>query len=318
MHIPNASRLHVLLVSDDSESHDIQNIVRTAGIGMESCPLAALEGADLHSRLESGVFDAVLLDISLPLNKDEQYILSRLRQRAPDVPILVFSDCDDDDATLQAVREGAQDCLIKGDCGARLLKRAVRYAIERNHMQATLRALSFLDDLTGVYNRRGFATLAQHQIRIARRRHTGFFLIFIDFDGMKQINDSAGHIAGDQALIAFSQLLSFTFRGSDIVARMGGDEFAVITCDNDDTISGSAVPIITRLENTIRRHNERHFDEPALSVSCGAIFFDPSESKTLDQMLEEADRIMYANKRQKKARLREEMELAQSLVMATT
>ncbi|MDR0674553.1 MAG: diguanylate cyclase response regulator [Zoogloeaceae bacterium] len=285
---------------------------------MEAFPLAALEDANLHSRLETGVFDAVLLDISLPLNKDEQYILSRLRQRAPDAPILVFSDCDDDDATLQAVREGAQDCLIKGACGARLLKRAVRYAIERNHMQATLRALSFLDDLTGVYNRRGFSTLAQHQIRIARRRHTGFFLIFIDFDGMKQINDSAGHIAGDQALIAFSQLLSFTFRGSDIVARMGGDEFAVITCDNDDAISGSAAPIVARLENAIRRHNERHFDEPPLSVSCGAVFFNPSESKTLDQMLEEADRIMYANKRQKKARLREEIAQAQSLILATT
>ncbi|MDR3159264.1 MAG: GGDEF domain-containing response regulator [Zoogloeaceae bacterium] len=313
MPLSNVSRLCVLLVSDDNESNDIQNIVKTAGIGMEACPVAALEDEDLRSRLEAGVFDAVLLDISLPLNKDDQYLLSRLRQHAPETPIIVFSDCDDVDATLQAVREGAQDCLLKGSCGARLLTRAIRYAIERNHMQATLRALSFLDDLTGVYNRRGFTTLAQHQMRIARRRHAGFFLVFIDFDGMKQINDSAGHIAGDQALIAFSQLLSFTFRGSDIVARMGGDEFAVITCDNDDSAPGSAASILVRLENAIRRHNERHFDEPALSVSCGAVFFDPTESKTLDQMLEEADRIMYANKRQKRARLRQERKLEPSL-----
>jgi diguanylate cyclase (GGDEF)-like protein len=167
-------------------------------------------------------------------------------------------------------------------------------------MQVTLRVLSLLDDLTGVYNRRGFMTLAEHQIRVAQRRHIGFYLIFIDLDGMKQINDSGGHIAGDQALIAIAQLLSYTFRGSDVVARMGGDEFAVITCDAEPQCPNSAAPIITRLETAVTRHNKRHFDEPSLSISCGAIFFDPAENKDLDQMLLEADQIMYENKRRKK------------------
>ncbi|MDR1350433.1 MAG: GGDEF domain-containing response regulator [Zoogloeaceae bacterium] len=292
-------RLHVLLVKDDSDTRHVQRIAKEAGLSMKICAVDALDGT-IQRALKNGIFDAVLLNLFLPLSRQGLDILSRLNQRAPDTPILVFTDCDDDETTLQFVREGAQDCLIKDACDARLLIRAIRYAIERNSMQATLRALCLLDDLTGVYNRRGFTTLAQHQMQIARRRQIGFFLIFIDLDGMKQINDNSGHVAGDQALIAISQLLAFTFRGSDIVARMGGDEFAVIACDNDAFIPDSAAPIIARLENAIERHNKRHFDETPLSISCGAILFDPDENKTLEQMLKEADDIMYANKRQKK------------------
>lgn len=266
----------------------------------EVAQLDTLEGSVL--RMESGAFDAVLLYLAQP-NIDSLKVILHLRERAPEVPVLVVSDLDNDEIALAAVRAGAQDYLLKNHYDAQSLRRAIRYAIERNRMQITLRVLSLLDDLTGVYNRRGFTTLAEHLIRVSQRNSIGFHLIFIDLDGMKQINDIRGHIAGDQALIATAQLLSYTFRGSDVVARMGGDEFAVIACDTESQSLDSAETITTRLESAVTRHNNRHLDEPALSISYGTIFFDPAENKTLDQMLQEADQIMYRNKQQKKQQL---------------
>jgi diguanylate cyclase (GGDEF)-like protein len=258
----------------------------------------AIEGCVL--RLESGGFDAILLCLVQP-DADSLKSIPYLRQCAPEIPILVVSDLNDDELALAAIREGAQDYLLATTCDAHLLARAIRYAIERNRIQTTLRALSLRDDLTGIYNRRGFSTLARHQMRIAQRRQTGFYLIFIDLDDMKRINDTVGHLAGDQALIAIAQLLSHTFRGSDVVARLGGDEFAVITCNNETQYPDNATTAITtRLETAVARHNDRHLDEPSLSISYGVIFFDPAQNKTLDQTLLEADQIMYKNKQQKK------------------
>jgi diguanylate cyclase (GGDEF)-like protein len=231
---------------------------------------------------------------------DSLKIIQHLRERMPEVPVLVASNLDNDDIALSAVRAGAQDYLLESRYDAPLLLRAIRHAIERNRMQVTLRALSLLDDLTGVYNRRGFMTLAEHQIRISQRSNIGFHLVFIDLDGMKRINDARGHIAGDQLLIAAAQLLSYTFRGSDVVARMGGDEFAVIACSTESQNLDNTDTIIARLEKAVIRHNKRHFDEPALSISYGAVFFDPAEDNTLEQMLQTADKLMYENKRQKK------------------
>jgi diguanylate cyclase (GGDEF)-like protein len=295
------SSLHILLIDGANGTSGnlapLRTMLKTTSATHELANIDTLEGSVL--RMESGTFDAVLLHLVQP-DADSLKVILHLRERAPEVPVLVVSDLNNEETALSAVQAGAQDYLIANTYDAHQLLRAIRYAIERNHMQVTLRVLSLLDDLTGVYNRRGFMTLAEHQIRVSQRNNIGFHLIFIDLDGMKQINDTGGHIAGDQALIAIAQVLSYTFRGSDVVARMGGDEFAVITCGTESQSLDNADNIIARLESAVTRHNKRHLDEPALSISYGAIFFDPAENKTLDQMLLEADQLMYENKRRKK------------------
>ncbi len=288
--------IQLLLVENNpGDAQLIREILRDAPIKVDVEVAATLKSG--FGKLEERRFDAVLLDLSLPDSQGLETV-SRVHQQAPELPILVLTGVNDENMALQAVREGAQDSLVKESMDGALLLRAIRYAIERNRMQSALRALSLLDELTGIYNRRGFMTLAEHQMKLSRRRLVGFYLIFIDLDGMKAINDTYGHAAGDKTLMATAQLLSDTFRGSDVVARMGGDEFAVVTTESNG--HGSA-PIITRLEAAVCHHNCMHSEDPPLSFSCGAVYFDPEQDIPLETLLEEADKIMYDNKRAKYA-----------------
>jgi len=93
---------------------------------------------------------------------------------------------------------------------------------ERKRMEEALRTLSLVDDLTGLYNRRGFLTLAEQELKIANRMNRGMFLLFVDLDYLKEINDSYGHKEGDQSLIAVANVIKDTYRTPDIIARIGG------------------------------------------------------------------------------------------------
>jgi diguanylate cyclase (GGDEF)-like protein/PAS domain S-box-containing protein len=105
---------------------------------------------------------------------------------------------------------------------------------ERKRMEEEMREMSLRDLLTELYNRRGFITLAEQQLKAANRALRPLKLTFIDCDGLKWINDTLGHKEGDKALIDTAYILRQTFRESDIVARLGGDEFAVLSIDAAD------------------------------------------------------------------------------------
>lgn len=292
----NTVPLRLLLIEDNpGDARLIREILRDSPAPVSLENAGSLKAG--FTLMDNSRFDAVLLDLSLPDSHGLETVL-RMRQQAPELPIVVLTGLNDEATALQAVREGAQDYLVKGSVDAALLIRAIRYAIERNRMQSALRALSLLDDLTGIYNRRGFMTLAEHEMKLARRRQVGFYLIFIDLDGMKEINDRFGHPAGDQALIATAQLLSETFRGSDVVARMGGDEFAIVT---NEANGDGPTPIIARLEAAVEKHNQEHPQSPPLSISSGVVFFPPDGNRSLDTLLDEADQLMYEHKRSKHA-----------------
>ncbi len=105
---------------------------------------------------------------------------------------------------------------------------------ERKRMEAEMREMSLRDLLTDLYNRRGFITLAEQQLKASNRAQKPLKLTFIDCDGLKWINDTLGHKEGDKALIDTAHVLRQTFRDSDIIARLGGDEFAVLSIDAAD------------------------------------------------------------------------------------
>ncbi|MBK6487946.1 MAG: diguanylate cyclase [Gemmatimonadetes bacterium] len=168
---------------------------------------------------------------------------------------------------------------------------------ERKQQEEALRALSLVDELTGLYNRRGFLTLAQQQLKQARRGHRELVLLFIDMDDFKEINDNFGHSEGDAALVRASQILKHTFRDSDIVARVGGDEFVVLATDTGAT--GSEV-IIGRLRDELRERNERDGYPYRLSFSVGASRFDPDAPPSIEELMAAADHMLYAQKKQKR------------------
>lgn len=166
-------------------------------------------------------------------------------------------------------------------------------AIVRRHDR--LRAMAFTDHLTGLYNRRGFFLLARHQWQLALRNNASLLLFYFDLDLFKEINDSLGHKIGDQALRDCAAVLRECFRSTEIIARMGGDEFAV-------TIEGATPDSRAMLEQRLAEIVERKNNEPGqpykLSLSVGALLCDPSmQDLSIDDLLAKADSRMYRQKR---------------------
>jgi GGDEF domain-containing protein len=114
---------------------------------------------------------------------------------------------------------------------SRALRLTVSCAVRQTLLERELRSLALTDDLTGLYNRRGFLASATQQLKLARRNTKESLLLFCDLDNLKQINDSYGHVEGDGALVRTADTLEQTFRHSDVLARLGGDEFAVLALE---------------------------------------------------------------------------------------
>jgi diguanylate cyclase (GGDEF)-like protein len=242
--------------------------------------------------LESEPFHVILLDLCLP---DSQGLsaFSQLYARVPDVPILITSPQEDSQLALEVLREGAQDYLVKGETNPALLRRTILYAIERNRNRAMLQQLSYNDELTGLLNRRGFLSMASQHLKIAQRESWQVVLLFADLDRLKNINDSFGHLEGDRALRAVASILKETFRTSDVIARIGGDEFIVLAIHAPEA---GVQKMISRLQQNIGRFNQ-HNRYYQISLSYGVAKCDPNSMVSLEEMILQADQALYDQKR---------------------
>ena len=252
------------------------------------------------SRLSTGLarsagrkFDVLLLDLGLQESSGMD-TLKIILEHNLEVPIIVLTGQDNDHLGLEAIKEGAQDYLSKGQLDKNVLTRSIRYAIERHHLLSELHNQSLKDYLTGLNNRRGFFLLAQQHVKLAKRMKRPVLFVVADLDGMKQINDTFGHEAGDQALIETAGILKKTFRDADIIGRIGGDEFAVCIMEDD---TSTAEAITTRLEENIRIANNTTTSPYKLSISEGIARFDFASETAFEQMLAQADGLMYEKKR---------------------
>jgi diguanylate cyclase (GGDEF)-like protein len=170
---------------------------------------------------------------------------------------------------------------------------AVWSAVKQALLDRELRYLALTDDLTCLYNRRGFFAAATQQLKLARRNSENLLLLFCDVDGLKKINDTYGHREGDLALIHTADALEQTFRSSDILARLGGDEFVVLALETRDQ---SQEAILQRLEKNLKKAN-RAGAGYQLSVSVGVARFIPNQAVTLGELMVQADQAMYEQKR---------------------
>ncbi len=167
---------------------------------------------------------------------------------------------------------------------------------ERQTMITKLQTLSLKDYVTGLYNRRGFFTIAGEYLQLADRRKTQMFLLFMDLDNLKRINDTLGHHKGDEALVNVARILNKTFRKSDVKGRMGGDEFAIFPIDSTHIGTKSAE---SRLRKNIEAFNSDIRSPLVLSVSMGIASYDPEYPSSVDELLVRADKLMYEEKRLK-------------------
>lgn len=178
----------------------------------------------------------------------------------------------------------------------RLIYAVARDVTDQRMVKETLKKMAFADALTGLYNRRGFLIVAERMLKIAYRKKMGFLLMTADLDDMKYINDHFGHGEGDSALMATAQIFNRRFRESDVIARIGGDEFVVAlltdAADHSRTIQ-------TDVENSLADYNQQKSPLYRLSLSMGFAYAPPDFKVSMEELMVRADQSMYAAKRQR-------------------
>jgi diguanylate cyclase (GGDEF)-like protein len=235
--------------------------------------------------------DLVLLDLSLPDSLGLE-TFGKVFDHSPDIPIIVLTGTDDRNIALSAVKNGAQDYLVKGKLDRELLVRAMQYSIERKRYQVQIEHQANYDALTGLPNR----TLLHDRLRqavFAQREIRAIAVVCIDLDHFKFVNDSLGHKAGDVLLRNVSERLRSVLRPGDTVARLGGDEFVLILNDqnNEEVIYRAMQRIAARVGAPMT------IDGKELTVTCSAgISLHPQDGPDVDTLLKNADVAMYRAK----------------------
>jgi diguanylate cyclase len=249
--------------------------------------VAAGDAASAVAWLAEGVADCVLLDLGEGLDA-----LARVRGAAADVPVLVLSSPEDDALGALAVAEGAQDHLVAGQVDGRGMARAIGYAIERSRAQAALAHRALHDPLTGLANRPLFEDRLRQATARVRRHGSCVAVLFIDLDRFKHVNDTLGHAAGDDLLVAVASRIASVLRTQDTAARLGGDEFAVL-CE-DVTGTHHALAIAERLLDELRAPFAGAEDVP-VGASIGLAMAHEGTERP-EALVREADEAMYRAK----------------------
>lgn len=160
--------------------------------------------------------------------------------------------------------------------------------------EVKMREFAHYDALTGLYNRRGFLTFADQLLQLSDRAQRGFILIYADMDNLKDINDERGHEEGDRALKTIGEVLQNTFRKSDIITRVGGDEFAILAVEaKTESLDALRKRLNKNLENTAYNVGSAN----KLTFSLGILYYDPDKQRSIDRLLNSADMLMYEEKR---------------------
>ncbi|TMM04723.1 MAG: EAL domain-containing protein [Actinobacteria bacterium] len=283
----------ILLVEDDPGSARLT--AAQLGADRPGGPYELVHAASIAegvARLLDRAFACVLLDLHLPDARGLE-ALAHVRTAALDVPVLVLTGSDDHALALQAVREGAQDVLVKSRVDERALRHAVALAIERKRFEARLAHQAMHDDLTGLPNRALFVDRLGQALSRLGRHATTLAVLFLDLDRFKAINDAMGHAAGDELLRAVAARLASVLRAGDTAARLGGDEFAVL-CED---VAGErhAIGVAERVAEALRTPFALGGDEVHVRSSVG-IALATLGTEDPDALVREADAAMYRAK----------------------
>ena len=285
------SSYNLLIVDDEESVRDlILSLFSKYGHHCET----AKDGMEALEKIKKHSFDSAIIDIVMP-HLDGITLTRELINLHPDLPIMVMTGHADEHSADSAIAAGAREFIKKPFSIDEFILRFDKMMRDREGEKVLL-TLSLTDELTDLYNRRRFFVLAEQYLKLAIRSKKRLLLFYLDMDDLKSINDRFGHNDGDQALIALGSILKKTFRESDIIARIGGDEFVVLleSTDENDEI------LITRLHENIKNYNAEVSQDYKLSVSVGVADFNPEHPVSIDELLSKADALMYAQKRKRR------------------
>lgn len=296
----SSSGIRTLLVVEDNpgDARLIREMLTEYGPG-ETILIHAKTMGEAEAHLAKGPVDLALLDLKLPDAQGLQAV-RRVRSAAPRVPLVVLTSLDDEIVATQALQEGAQDYIIKGQVDLRGLWRALCYAIERKKMEETARELTSQiayaashDFLTDLPNRVLLNDRIANAIALATRHRTLLAVLFLDLDGFKHVNDSLGHSTGDRLLKSIAGRLLNCVRGADTVSRQGGDEFVVLLSDvkraEDAAISANRILEAVTDVHCIDDHDLH------VTASVGISIF-PDDGEDAETLIKNADTAMYQAK----------------------
>jgi diguanylate cyclase (GGDEF)-like protein len=260
--------------------------------------VTANNGLEALDKIKEVKFDALITDIVMP-EMDGIALTKEFSNHYQNLPVMVMTGDTEKYSAETAIASGAREFIKKPFSISEFLIRFDKMMRDHKEEEGLL-ALSLIDELTGLYNRRRFFILTEQYLRVAVRAKNRLSLLYIDMDDLKWINDHYGHNEGDQALITLANILKKTFRESDIVARIGGDEFVVLSEITDE----NGEILMTRLNENIKDYNTQGSRRYFLSISVGTTQFDPNYPIPIDELLSKADALMYAQKRKRREKER--------------
>ncbi len=286
-----------LLIVEDSEDDALLLVreLRRGGYLPEFRRVQTPE--EVRQALDDAGWDLVITDHNMP-GFDSDAALRLVKEHNPDLPVIIVSGSIGEEFAVAAMKAGAHDYLMKGN-----LKRLVP-AIDRELRDAEtrrarrraeeeIRHLAFHDPLTGLLNRREFERRLQRALQRGREQGTPCALLYLDLDQFKIINDTSGHVAGDELLRQLALLFQPHIRAEDTLARLGGDEFGILL-DRCDT--RRAERVAEQIRDAIAGFRftwkERSF---GVGVSIGLVMIGDSYL-SMDEALSRADMACYAAK----------------------
>ncbi len=280
-------RNSVIIVDDDER---LLEIFKTA-LSLEGYQCETASSAESALELINKTsFDIMLTDIRMPGIEGFE-LTHKAKKIIPDMAVIIMTAYAEEFSYDNAIEAGASDFIKKPFTLNELMAR-----IQHVKLQEKVRTMAVTDELTGLYNRRGFFSLVEKLLQLCKREKKGIFMLYTDLDGLKKINDTFGHKEGDMALIDIANILRNNYRESDIIARISGDEFVVIPIG---TTEDSAKIATSRLQKSIEIHNTEINRSYKLSLSFGIAYYDPENPCSIDELLVQGDKLMYEQKRHK-------------------
>lgn len=287
--------IHVLYVEDDDECFRMtQQLVGENNFHLEQ----AASIKDALEKLRNPDFEMILLDFDLP-DGDGLDFMDAMESSGLTLPVVVLTGMDDEMLATKMIQNGAYDYLAKTEIKPDKLSRAIYNALEKAALKKEVAAvqqrmadLVFTDELTGLFNRRYIFEALRQEIAVADRYQTEISVCVMDLDYFKSVNDSYGHLTGDQVLSTVAHILKKALRQSDIVGRYGGEEFIVIL---PQTSKENAKLVCEQFRQKIAEHsfqaNGSHFQVTASIGIAGN-----SRNATPEILIERADYAMYQAK----------------------
>ena len=281
--------VRILLIEDNPRHAQLLlDTLGDAGVAFAGAPpydlthVSDLDSA--YARLAEGNTDLVLLDLSLPEATGLDALL-KVRERFFEMPLIALVAQGDGTLAGQALQSGAQDYLMKGRIEGDILARSIRHAMEVSRLRSALRSLSFIDGLTGLYNRRGFVTLADPYVKRAQRVKGHLLVVSAEITGFDRITKVVGFEEGDQLLRAVSDILRRSFRDSDLLGRLEGGEFMALALDAPI----EKFPIIAgRVSQHVQEFNDRTIRRYRLILPLGFVPFNADLSPTIEDLMVQA------------------------------